>query len=139
MASDIAATGQVSIVEAQVGALDQNPAVVYLAGLGEGSRRTMHQALNTIAGLAIEGSDALAFPWASLRFQHTQAIRSRLAEIYAPATANKMLSALRGTLKAAWKLEQMSAETTTALPNWRVSRGKRCPRGGRSRQGSLWR
>jgi hypothetical protein len=32
--------------------------------------------------------------WAVLRFQHTAAIRSQLAERYAPATANKMLSAI---------------------------------------------
>lgn len=96
---------------AGAGALDQQPAAVYLAGLSSGSRRTMGQALETIAGLVSDGqADAWTLNWSKLRFQHTAAIRSRLAETYAPATANKMLSALRGTLKAAWKLGQMSAE-----------------------------
>ena len=70
----------------------------------------MRQALDAIAHLVGEGADALTLPWANLRFQHTAAIRSKLAETYAPATANKMLSALRGVLKAAWKLGQVSAE-----------------------------
>lgn len=91
---------------------DQNPAVAYLAGLREGpGRRTMRQALNLIAGLTSGGRcDLSTFPWAGLRFQHTAAIRAKLAEGYAPATANKMLAALRGTLKAAWRLGQVSAD-----------------------------
>ena len=93
------------------GPLDQTPAAVYLAGLGEGSRRTMRQALDTIAGIVSSSqADALTLPWASLRFQHTAAIRAALAEKYKPATANKMLSALRGTLKAARRLGQIGAE-----------------------------
>jgi site-specific recombinase XerD len=88
--------------------LDRNPAAVYLAGLAHGSRRTMRAALQTIA--AMIGAEWLRLDWAALRFQHTAAIRARLAEAYSPATANKMLSALRGTLKAAWQLGQMSAD-----------------------------
>jgi site-specific recombinase XerD len=92
--------------------LDQNPAAVYLAGLSPGSRRTMRASLNTIAGLLTNGAqtDALALDWSRLRFSHTAAVRSLLAERYSASTANKMLSALRGTLKAAWRLGQMTAE-----------------------------
>jgi integrase len=90
---------------------DQNPAAVYLLSLSEGSRRTMRRALDTIADLVSGGrATALTLPWARLRFQHTAAIRAQLAERYAPATANKMLSALRGVLKAAHRLGQMDAE-----------------------------
>ena len=81
--------------------LDQQPAAVYLAGLAHGSRRTMRDALNTIAE-RLGAADALTVEWGALRFQHTAAIRAQLAERYRAATANKMLSALRGTLKAAW-------------------------------------
>jgi site-specific recombinase XerD len=70
----------------------------------------MRQALDTIAGLLTGNADALACNWGAVRFQHTAAIRSKLAEVYAASTANKFLSALRGTLKAAWQLGQMSAE-----------------------------
>jgi integrase/recombinase XerD len=92
--------------------LDQNPAAVYLASLSVGSRRTMRASLNTIASMLTNGAqtDALKIDWARLRFAHTTAVRSLLAERYTHSTANKMLAALRGTLKAAWRLEQMSAE-----------------------------
>ena len=88
-----------------------NPADAYVAGLAPGSRRTMRNALDTIARMAsgVE-MDAHSFPWSSLEHRHTAAIRSALAERYAPSTSNKMLSALRGTLKAAWQLGQLSSE-----------------------------
>src|SRR5690349_19059008 len=90
---------------------DRNPAAVYLSRLGRGSRRTMEQALHTIAYLlAGERYDAFTLPWGALDYRHTQAVRAALAESYAPATANKMLSALRGVLKEAWRLGYMSAE-----------------------------
>ncbi len=62
----------------------------------------MQSALETIAALLTSGRcTALTLPWPLLRAQHTLAVRASLAERYAPATTNKMLAALRGTLKAA--------------------------------------
>jgi len=93
---------------------DGNPALVYLAGLGAGSRRTMAQALGQMAEIATAGAvDAQGLPWHALRFQHTGAIRAVLMEEYSPATVNKMLSALRGVLKTAWRLGLMTAEEYT--------------------------
>lgn len=91
--------------------LFQNPAAVYLSQLAPGSRRTMKQALNAIASLVTGGTqDALTFEWHQLRYQHTAAIRSALMEKYAPATANKMLAAMKRTLKEARRLQLMTAE-----------------------------
>jgi site-specific recombinase XerD len=87
----------------------ENPAVAYLAGLSEGGRRTQRQALGVIAEL-LGCPDIFVCGWAALRYAHTQAIRAKLTEAYKPATANKILSALRGVLKQAWKLSLMSAE-----------------------------
>lgn len=90
---------------------DENPALVYVAGLSSpASRTTMADALNRIAAIVSPGDDARTIPWAALRYQHTAAIRSQLIQRYAPATCNKMLAALRGTLRAAWQLGLMSAE-----------------------------
>lgn len=108
---------------------DQNPALVYLASLAEGSRRTMGGALKAIAGMVAAGQDLASFPWAALRFQHTAAIRARLAEAYAPATANKMLAALRGTLKAAWRLGQMTADDYARAADLAPVKGATLPRG----------
>lgn len=95
--------------------LDHNPAAVYLASLSsQRSRRVMEHALRVIMSL-LTGQDAatanvLAMNWAAIRYPHAAAIRSRLLEMYAPATANRTLSALRGVLKEAWRLGQMTAE-----------------------------
>ena len=61
---------------------DQNPVLVYLATRlkSEHSRRTMRQALNTIATLlgAPEAPDpALRVAWQRLRYPHTAAIAAR--------------------------------------------------------------
>ena len=71
----------------------------------------MRDALNTIAGmLTNDGMHAQSLPWGELRYSHTAALRAKLADQYAPATANKILAALRGVLREAWRLGLMSAE-----------------------------
>jgi integrase len=110
MTTELAVIEQPTDLAPQGAGLDQNPAAVYLASLAAGSRRTMRGALDTIADTLQPGADAFSFPWAGLRYQHAQALRTVLAERYSAATANKMLSALRGVLKEAWQLGYMSAE-----------------------------
>ncbi len=92
--------------------LAENPAAVYLAGLAPGSRRTMREALDTMAGILSNKHcvDCLQWDWSSVRFAHSAALRAILMSRYQAATVNKMLSALRGTLKAAWRLGQIPAE-----------------------------
>jgi hypothetical protein len=81
------------VLTGEVTRLDENPAAVYLAGLSSGSRRTMEQALDTIAEMLSGVRDYLAIPWQDMRFQHTAAIRSELAERYSYATANNVSAA----------------------------------------------
>jgi site-specific recombinase XerD len=110
--------------------LDPNPAAAYLAGLAVGSRRTMGDALHLMAGLVSNGQhDAFTLPWGELRSQHTAAIRAKLAEGYRFSTVNKMLSALRGTLKAAWRLGQMTAEDYQRAADVKSITGERLPAG----------
>ena len=111
--------------------LDENPAAVYLAGLSPSSRRTMEAALDTMArlGLGDERVTCWDVPWQQLRFQHTQAVKSALAKQYAHTTANRMLSALRGVLKTAWKLGLMSAEEYQKAASVESIRGETLPSG----------
>jgi integrase len=109
---------------------DEHPAIVYLARLSPGSRPTMRAALDAIAGVLSQGScDHLSLPWAGVRYQHTAAVRTLLAERYAPATANKMLAALRGVLKESWRLGQMPAEDFHRAADLPGVRGSTLPRG----------
>ena len=91
--------------------LAEHPAAVYLAGLGAGSRRTMREALDTIARLLTNGRcDHLTLDWAALRYKHTAAVRAAELKKYSPATANKMLGGLRRVLKEALRLERGNIE-----------------------------
>ena len=112
------------------GRADHHPAAVYLARLSEGSRRAMAGALDTIAGLLTGYKcDRRTLDWGALRYQHTAAVRALLAGIYAPATANKMLAALRGVLREAWRLGLMSAEEHARAADIPSVRGESAPRG----------
>jgi len=91
----------------------------------------MLRALNVIAELLTgqEGVDYAGIPWGRLRFQHTAALRAALAERYIYSTANKTLSALRGVLKAAWKLGQMSGEDYQQAASVENLKGETMPAG----------
>lgn len=110
--------------------LTMHPASVYLASLGEGSRRTMREALDAIASLLTGGiCNATTLNWAALRYQHTAAVRSVLMEKYSPATANKMLCALRRTLLMARRLGLMTSEDYDRAIDLESVRGEKLLRG----------
>jgi len=82
-------------------------------------------------------ADVLALSWPRLRYQHTQAVRAALAERYAPATANKMLSALRGVLAECWRLGLMSAEDHARAADVPSLKGQSAPKGRALKTGEL--
>lgn len=86
------------------------PVAVYLASLSPSSRPAMLSGLNAVAHLVKNGQVAHTLPWADLRFVHTAAIRSKVVELYGPRTVNRMLASVRGVLKAAWNLGQISTD-----------------------------
>ena len=130
MSTSLTTTQSTSLALSHSPPVDQNPAAVYLASLAPGSRRAMQGALNGIADLVSGGhADAMALNWAALRFQHTTAIRSALAERYKPATVNKSLSALRQVLKQAWRLGQMTQEEYARAADLKGIIGETLPAG----------
>lgn len=109
---------------------DYNPAAVYLASLGERSRRVQRQALDSIAALVSSGQhDALTFPWHELGYQHVQAVRTALKDTYSAATANRMLAALRRTLQECWRLGYLSAEEYQRAADVQNVKGETIPAG----------
>lgn len=126
MAENDLANSSLTIQGAAVG----NPARVYLAALAPTGRRSMAGALAKVAALAGEGLDLDSMPWAQLRYEHLQAIRARLAESgAAPATVNKTLAAVRGTMRAAWRLGMIDAETYSRIADVPGVRGSSLPAG----------
>ena len=111
MDRDVKISGETDLaLEAPV-PLIQHPAAVYLSSLSPSSRRTMNCALDRMAGWLSGGKcDALSLDWSKLRYLHTAAVRSLLVELYAPATANRMLAALRRVLLEARRLGLLSAD-----------------------------
>lgn len=117
---------------------DRHPALVYLASLSEGSRRTMRTSLENIAEFISNGAaDASNLAWHELRYQHTAFIRAQLSGAYKPATANKMLSALRGVLKECFRLGYTSAEDYQRARDLPPLRGSSLPPGRSLSQGEL--
>ena len=110
---------------------DRHPASVYLASLGSPhSRRNMEANLHRLASLLTGGRcDAETLDWAQVRYQHAQALRTALAEHYAPATVNHHLAALRGVLRECWRLGLMDAETYQRAADVKDVRGTRLPAG----------
>lgn len=128
---EIAPSGEVLVGQ-------ENPALAYLARLSPGSRRTMRGSLEKIARFASGGRlGALDFPWWRLGPQHSDAIRSWLAEHHAPTTANKALSAMKGVLKASWRLGYMSADERDRASDVAPVRGTRLPPGRSIPRGEL--
>ena len=117
---------------------DRHPARVYLLRLAPSSRPVMRGAIQIAAELLTGGRFTWeTMPWSALRIQHMDALRSELADRYAPATANRMLAAVRGVLRAAWELGQMDTDSYQRALSTRSVRGETLPRGRAISQGEL--
>ena len=90
--------------------VNQHPVGAYLISTQTRmSRTTAFSALKTVARLLGE-HDIKSTPWHLIRYYQMNVVRGILAEHYAPATANKMLSIVRGVLRQAWKLGMMTSD-----------------------------
>jgi site-specific recombinase XerD len=97
----------------------------YLSRLAPSSRLTMAKLLQKIVTLLGSSAAAEAFPWARLDYAATIQLRRILVSRYAPATANLALAALRGVLREAWRLNEMSFENSQRASDFARIRGDR--------------
>ena len=134
----LATAYQPSPVVLETTSRERSPLYVYLSRLSEGSRPTMSEALSTVARIASGGHlEADQLPWHELRYQHVQEIRTALTgslsertrKPLSPATINKILSALRGVLREAWRLGLMNAEDLARAVDVEAVKGSRPLRG----------
>jgi site-specific recombinase XerD len=109
---------------------DRHPMAVYLARLAPSSRRPMRAALEDAARILTSGQlTAAEVPWHHLARQHLMALRSELAQTYAPSTGNRILTAVRSVLQECWELGYMSSEDQRRASTIQPIRGQRLPKG----------
>jgi len=123
--------------------LDQNPVAVFLARVAKGSRRSLlHGLCSGLAALtgqawlidpkgdkAAKVQAVRGFEWHQLQYQHVAAIRAKLIEKYAAATCNRVMAAVRGTIRECWRLGLMSAEQYHRAVDVPNVKGTTLPRG----------
>lgn len=86
------------------------PARVYLASLAESGRASMTSALKTVAEIVAPGIAWEFFPWHQIRSEHIAAINVQLIKRYQPRSTNKILAAVRGVLKACWRMKLIETD-----------------------------
>jgi site-specific recombinase XerD len=90
----------------------------------------MRSSLDLVAGFLSEGRlDSLSIDWSKIRYQHMSAVRGTVAEVYAPSTGNKMLSAVKGVLRECMRLGYTSAEEYAKSSDIPSVKGYRDPKG----------
>lgn len=106
-----------------------NPAEAYLVSLrSAGSRDVMRRKLDALARQFGHTWDTIA--WHELTFAHLEAIVTRELARVRPATVNGLLAALKGTLRMAWKMGQIDAESYNRIKDIKsVPGGSTAPAG----------
>jgi integrase len=90
----------------------------------------MRRSLDVVAEILTSGRDtAMTLPWPEIRFSHTAAVRAVLAGRYKPKTANKILAALRATIKTAWRLGLITTDDYQRAVQVEGVRGTALPAG----------
>ncbi len=126
----------------QVAVAAASPYHAYLASLGPRSRRTQASALGHVCRTVFHLEPEELY-WGAFGLKHLSALRSWLVELvdgaprYAPATANRILSAFRQVLRAARRLGQMDERTYQETADVKRVPGHRLVSGRAITQGEL--
>jgi len=93
---------------------DPSPISTYLARLSSGSRPSQRSAIRQLA-ICLGADDTpssieYSCRWERITNSDVLALREILRQRYQPATANRMLAALRGVLKECWRQNRMTLD-----------------------------
>ena len=115
------------------GPTDTNPAAVYLAAKSSSAgRRGLVRSLDRAAEILTGGlaTSGLVVNWPEVRYQHVAALRAKLIDdTTSAATINHTLAAVRGTMREAWRLGQIDAETLARITDVKNVKATRLPAG----------
>jgi integrase len=105
----------------------KNPATVYIEKQARSTRATHRTALTRVAAILLDkGADPETLAWHAIRYEDAVRLRAELAAAFAPATVNRILAAVRGTLREAWAAGLLDPDTRDrllyGLPNVRGGR-----------------
>ena len=109
----------------------KNPAFVYLSSLSPSTRPGSKQRLRRATGFFMgEERDIFTFNWASIRYPHLVALRSRLAESgLSVGGCNCILSCVKAVLRECWRLQLLTGEDFHRAIDVKSIRGSSLPRG----------
>jgi integrase len=76
---------------------------VYIGKQAASTQATQRTALARVAAILLDKTtDPETFPWHRLTYADVARLRAELVTAFAPATANRIMAAVRGTLREAW-------------------------------------
>lgn len=109
----------------------KNPAVCYILTLGtDQSRKKLVRILNSVARF-FGHKDLLTCPWEKMKQEDILTIKTfmQVSKKLSPATINLTLCAIRGVVKQAWSLEQISDHDERVCLSVKGAKGGRIGRG----------
>jgi len=114
-----------------------NPVDTYLSGKSEATKRMVKSHMNKVAVL-FDYDDYEHTPWASIQYEHLQTLIGVLQQQkHAHTTINAIISAVRGTVKAAMAMKLMSADDYQRVMLVKMVAGARLPTGRMMSQGEI--
>ena len=114
-----------------------NPVDTYLSGKSEATKRMVKSHMNKVA-ILFDYENYEHAPWSSIRYEHLQMLIGVLQQQkHAHTTINAIISAVRGTVKAAMGMKLITADDYQRVMLVKMVSGVRLPTGRMMNQGEI--
>jgi len=114
-----------------------NPVDTYLSGKSEATKRMVKSHMNKVA-ILFDYENYEQAPWSSIRYEHLQMLIGVLQQQkHAHTTINAIISAVRGTVKAAMGMKLITADDYQRVMLVKMVSGVRLPTGRMMNQGEI--